>query len=504
MAHQQTFLITCNTTADYARWLSKVRTDKDAGNTIIDGNEPSKQGGKILVRTELHYQRHRENGAQVEELHDREAIDTLRDGMRMRYLERHVSDLEEQVALLTESNERAVSQAAGYVKELGGLLKKDEQISSMQDVGRYCDSLGEAILELQEAGQLKDDSQYKKENDRLKKELETREEELNDARAECKEAEDKYHKVQQASQQITLVQRNAELEKRIAELETKYNRELAHARDDSEEVKKKLETQNKTLKDILDKNNEIIEARCAEEKRKYADAYDAQTRALRGIQQGYENDIKELKEKLACYKSSEHKSDRKDDCKRDDKHTKGGVLEKEAEQRVNGETEYRKYQGTNPNPRAQTTAALFGYLIYQRIENTDKVKIDAAFERNGIQPSVYGARGTRIYEYAPIGRRLDDVLAELTEGESEWIETTKPRVHEYFSLGKQCGYNPMYWNDGQQLTMLDITLGLRIGEAGAKRRLHGIEKHEGEYFGHDVKPLALDRGKLALRTPEDL
>ena len=132
-----------------------------------------------------------------------------------------------------------------------------------------------------------------------------------------------------------------------------------------------------------------------------------------------------------------------------------------------------------PDPNAETSKLLFGYIAFGRALDTDMTVISSTFERHNIQShrNVGGRGATHLYFFGQIDRAIEYIVSDIMQfaNSSQTAEKMKTDIRDYFTAGDQCGYNPKLWQTKEgTIDRTTIALVARISLETLKNKLQRL------------------------------
>lgn len=164
-----------------------------------------------------------------------------------------------------------------------------------------------------------------------------------------------------------------------------------------------------------------------------------------------------------------------------------------------------------PDPEAETTAELFGYLFGRG--GKDKAVVEHIFGGCDIRSHRRTGRGgaTRIYRFGAFDNGSLQLVTIVTAVHKEFgiieqsVEESVAFVRNYFAAGGQNGYNPAHWKDSRTVTLREAALGARKAETTLMAAFRGnaitpvSEKWEKKYLVGAIKHILAE---TSLRRPK--
>ncbi|HLC74989.1 MAG TPA: hypothetical protein VJH88_03980 [Candidatus Nanoarchaeia archaeon] len=493
--HEHTYAVTCRTTEAAERFAKKIKADCTAGKTTVLAFLEDGDNAGYVVRSSENYDRMPSNGTTIRRL-QRDEIEPVKDGMHRRALEHQVR------ALTRENDELKKAQGNGYLtidgaktalNDIGDILNIQPEFSDAATFKGYCERLFEAAFGVVSASDTQKpgektpaeyaQKQYEQKIASLETQLASSKAELENAREDSSHAKIVEQKFKQAYQRFC--EEKQDLERKLIQ-QDKELREASEKiiplntiRGAADNMRKELEQKYKSELDTARREAELYKQKSTE----LQSELDAARKKASLDNEAFAHDRNDYLAKRAEYRKR----------MRDDK-TADEVGEKRAVISV-GELRGVKHSLASriliPDPEAQTTPALLGYIAFKRISDDDAKYVASAFEKQGIMHSRKTGRGgtTKIYRFGPIEAALEEVVDEL----QPHAGTIRPRdimmseIREFFTYGEQCGNNPELWKPDDIIRlpeqMLKLALGARNTISTVKQKLKQSElETHGEYY----------------------
>jgi len=425
-----------------------------------------KTGYNILVLHSVHQPHDYANGAKATVLEAND-IDYMKTGMIRRSLEKRIAELEREHNGKPAYTGNEVLAAMKDVTETLSVVQP-QMLVTAHDINLYGQSLAYATLQLVDgkASQKELEAQLKQAEDDKEKAVGERDIALRDL-----------HVISQKGQ-IHLSQK-AELEKKVEEYENntvvkKIEREYSAAKSELQKVQQATRRTEERLKELERERTAFFDAMRVVKS-------NLERERTKGAQfEGYK---REKEAEIAQLKSiSTRLRGELDDV---NKHLREYIQSK-PQQLYNVPTRAEPVAITErgvttpriliPDPLAETTEQLFGYVAFKRANDSDRQIVSRVF--NSAQINSHRAIGrakTPVYFFGGIDAKLESILSELIQhaDASRTAEQMQSDICEYFTAGDQCGYNLNLWRERDgRIDKFTIALVARLALATVENKLH--------------------------------